>query len=182
MQIWSLEFPQCLFLLLQSVHNMNGGAWEPGEQGLALSTVPLAQLTSQLVTAHHLTEKLPFSSCIARWNSWNQTIDYPLTVVGVVFHQTLWDSPYNFILPAKSICQGFLSLDTHLTGKVFCQKFSVWVFSWPHYTNRLCYTRTCTVHCYVSFTKSFPCLFLLLISVHYLIALQNSEEIILQVI
>lgn len=96
----------------------------------------------QLVSAHHLIEKLYFSSFTHRLNSCSQTIDYPFTVVAVVFHQTLWDSPYHFMLSAKSICQRFLSLDTHLTVKVFCQKLNAWVFSLPRYTKRLCNTRT----------------------------------------
>lgn len=153
-QIGLLEFQQypCFYNYSQYLHTN----CEPGEKVLALSrvTVPLPEPTSQLVTAHHLTEKLSFSSFIHRSTSWNQTIDYPLTVAAVVFHQTLWDSPYNFILSAKSICQCFLSLDTHLTGKVFCQKLNAWVFSLPRCTKRLCYTRTCTMHCCISFGNS----------------------------
>lgn len=169
------------FIITVSIYTQTG-AWEPGQKGWAV-TVPLPEPTSQLVSAHHLIEKLYFFSFTHRLNSCSQTIDYPFTVVAVVFHQTLWDSPYHFMLSAKSICQRFLSLDTHLTVKVFCQKLNAWVFSLPRYTKRLCNTRTHTMHCCIAFGNShFPSIFLLLISVHYLIAPQNSEEMILQVI
>lgn len=128
------------FIITVSIYTQTG-AWEPGQKGWAV-TVPLPEPTSQLVSAHHLIEKLYFFSFTHRLNSCSQTIDYPFTVVAVVFHQTLWDSPYHFMLSAKSICQRFLSLDTHLTVKVFCQKLNAWVFSLPRYTKRLCNTRT----------------------------------------
>lgn len=145
-----------LFLLYSQYLHTNCGAWEPGEK----ATVTLPEPTCQLVTAHHLTEKFSSSSSIHRLNSWNQTMDYPLTAVAVVFLQTLWDSPYDCIVTAKSICQCSLSLDTHLTGKVFCQKLNAWVFSLPHCTERLCCTRTHTTHCCISFGNShFPASF-----------------------
>lgn len=157
-----------LFLLLQYLHT-NWGAWEPGEKDTITLVSAFTRTHLPTGTAHHLTEKFSFPSFLHRLNCWNQTIDYPLTVVAVVFHQTLWDSPYDFILSAKSICQCFLSLDTHLTGKVFCQKLNAWVFSLPHCTERLCYTRTCTVHCCISlgnshFSASFYYLLVFIIS------------------
>lgn len=195
-QIRLPEFHQdaCFYYYSQYLHT-NCGAWEPGEKGLALSShSALPEPTSQLVSAHHLIEKLYLSahhlieklyssSFMHRLNSCNQTIDYPFTVVAVVFHQTLWDSPYHFMLSAKSICQCFLSLDTHLTVKVFCQKLNARVFSLPRYARRLCNTRTHTMHrCVSSGNSHFPGIVLWLISVPYLIAPQNSEEIIVQVI
>lgn len=120
------------------------------------------------------------SSFMHRLNSWNPTTDCPLTVV---FHQALWDSPHHFKLSAKSICQGFLSLDTHLTGKVFCQKLNAWVCSLPRYTKKaVVHKDTHHALLYSIWKQSLHCIFLLLISVHYLIAPQNSRGIILPVI
>lgn len=123
----------CLFLSLQSVatHELRSLRGQVSKAGHWAVTVPLPEPTSQLGTARHLIEKLSFSSFEQRFNSWNQSTAYPLTVVAVVFHQRLWANPYYLILSAKSICQCFLSLDTDLYGRVFCQKLNAWVFSLP---------------------------------------------------
>lgn len=65
--------------------------------------MPLPEPTSQLVSAHHLIEKLYFSSFTHRLNSCSQTIDYPFTVVAVS-PDTLRQS-----IPFHAICKIHLS-------------------------------------------------------------------------
>lgn len=102
-QTWLPELHQYPWFYYYSQYlHMNCGAWEPGQKGWAV-TVPLPEPTSQLVSAHHLIEKLYFSSFTHRLNSCSQTIDYPFTVVAVS-PDTLRQS-----IPFHAICKIHLS-------------------------------------------------------------------------
>lgn len=168
-----------LFLLYSQYLHTNCGAWEPGEK----ATVTLPEPTCQLVTAHHLTEKFSSSSSIHRLNSWNpnhglsshscsscvspdtlrQSIrlhsncKIHLSVLSLIRHSSDWKS-----LLSKIKCLGFLLATLHRKAVL--------------------HKDTHHALLYFIWKQPLPCILLLLISVHYLIAPQNSEEIIPQVI
>lgn len=182
MQIELLEFQQfvCFDYWSQYPHR-DCGAWEPGEPGLALSS------HSAFTRSH-----LPAGYCSP--SDWE--------IISLLIHTTMKQLKSNHRLSSHCcVSPGTVSqsIPFHTVGKIhlpvlslirhssdwksLLSKIKCWgLFLDTLHKKAVLHKDTHHALLYFIWKQSLHCIFLLLISVHYLIAPQNSEETILQLI